>query len=156
MAAGIIGLENGQGILIFGENFGNVSARDGSVFPNTFHKDGEPSPEFFAWFPSADVGARAWWRLMLRRYRPVLAAAFDGDPQLAVRELYRLGYVVALRTGEEGDYARGVASLARKAWPVASQIGLTHVDRPAWQGAAALAASVAAAVSAAFLARVAA
>lgn len=141
-AAAIIGVENAAGIAIFDENFGNLSASDGPVSPNPFHKDGEQTPAFFSWFPNAETGARAWWRLMMRRYRPVLLAGLEGDPELAARELYRLGYVVALRTGEMHDYERGARAFYRKAWPTAEAIGLTGADRPAWEGTAAAVASV--------------
>ena len=115
---GIVGLETLGGVKLWNNNFGNISASDGDVWANP-HPPDPRVPSYFAAYPDAAAGARAFVRLLLAAYRPVLIAGDQGNPELAVHELYRLGYVVALSPGEEAAYARGVRSYYRKAYPAA-------------------------------------
>lgn len=130
IAAAIIGLENARGKALLWYNYGNIAwvgqggAPDWWVHP----KPSEGAPlKFVAWGVDAakgtqvpvelghEIGARAWWRLMFRRYSPVLARGMAADPKGAVHELYRLGYVQALSPGEEQGYARAVARMFSEA-----------------------------------------
>lgn len=121
----IIGLENAQGQSIYGHNWGNIMwTGSGDWFPAKKIIEGQPT----RWQaePSHDAGARSWWSLVLRKYKPVVDAARRGDARAAVRALYAGGYVVAVRRPEWTDdqarraaaaeqqrYAAGVERMAR-------------------------------------------
>jgi hypothetical protein len=127
---GIVGLETAGGIKIWNWNFGNISASSGDVWKNP-HSPDPRVPQYFAAYPNAATGAGAFVGLLLRAYAPVLLAGEQGDVELAVHELYRMGYVVALSPDEEAAYARGVRSYYRKAYPAA----LAMVPREVSHGA---------------------
>jgi hypothetical protein len=109
----IIGLENANGKAIIQHNWGNVMADAGWIsrgYPTWMHPKWEPGqPMFFRAYPSHLVGARDWWRLMFKKFRPVLVAANEGDAKEAVAQLYKLGYVVG---GSRTGYANTVTKLA--------------------------------------------
>jgi len=114
----IIGLENAGGRAILQFNWGNISG-EGPAGYWTHPKPSAGQPVKFRAYRSHDDGALAWWRLMLRRYLPVLERGDAHDPRGAVRELYRLGYVVPVSPGEEQSYAAAVVKLfaaALKRW----------------------------------------
>lgn len=124
LCCAIVGIENGRGRAIIQHNWGNLSG-DGPagywVPPTT--PAGQPAR--FQAFESHEAGARAWWRLVARRYRSVLLAGYDNDPRLAVRELYRLGYVAPSSPGEEGRYSAAVVQMfaeARQSWIPSSRV----------------------------------
>jgi hypothetical protein len=135
LGVGIVALENANGKAILQHNYGNI-AWVGQV-PNwwTNPKAVAGQPSRFAAYKSHDEGARAWWRLMYRRYRPVLARGLAHDPRGAVKEQYRLGYVkngqgayervVANRfESAESDYIPKSRALANFLGPVALVTGL--------------------------------
>jgi hypothetical protein len=138
-ALAIIGVENASGAAIQNHNWGNIMASPytwgGAAWPHPRPSPGQPS--FFRAYPDHDSGAEAWWRLMLRRYRPALERAAADDPVGMVRELYRLGYVV----GNQAAYERLAAQLAEgyKRIRLFEGAGWLPAD---WVGAAAAAAGV--------------
>jgi hypothetical protein len=111
-AAAIVGVENGGGVLIDNNNLGHLSASEGDVYANQ-HAGG---PAYFAHFDTPEAGAETFWRWWLYRYRDSALAGLAGNVELAVRELYRLGYVVGVRPGEMADYERGARAFYRKGW----------------------------------------
>lgn len=115
IACAIIGLENARGKAILNHNYGNISWVGQTTDWWTHPKPQEGQPLRFAAYPSHQDGARAWWKLMRRRYLPVLARGLAADPRGAVRELYRLGYVAPASPGEEDRYAKAVVSMYREA-----------------------------------------
>lgn len=106
----IIGLENAGGRAILQFNWGNISG-EGPAGYWVHPKPTAGQPLKFRAYRSHDEGALAWWRLVLRRYLPVLERGDAFDPRGAVHELYRLGYVVAMSPGEERGYANAVEKL---------------------------------------------
>jgi hypothetical protein len=104
IAAGIIGLENAGGWAIWNGNVGNITAPagyDGRVWT--------ANGLYFLDFPSVEEGMRAWWLLMSARYHDVLVDADQGDIPLAIRDLFRLGYLGKQTTRKQlADYTKGV------------------------------------------------
>jgi len=142
-ALAIIGVENASGAAIMNHNWGNIMAGPGSwggpAWPHPRPQPGQPA--FFRQYPDHDSGCEAWWRLMLRSYRPALERAAADDPLGMVRELYRLGYVV----GNQRAYERRAGELAAgyKRIRLFEGAGWLRAD---WAGATALAVGGAAAI----------
>jgi hypothetical protein len=142
-ALAIIGVENASGQAIENHNWGNIMADpatwNGPAWPHPNPSPGQPL--FFRQYPDHDAGCEAWWRLMLRRYRPALERAAADDPVGMVRELYRLGYVV----GNQKAYERRAAQLAAgyKRIKLFEGAGILRAD---WIGLTALSAGAAAAI----------
>jgi hypothetical protein len=143
-AFAIIGVENGSGAHIVHHNWGNIMADPGSwsgaAWPHPQPSPGHPL--FFRVYGDHDQGAEAWWRLMLRRYRPVLERAAADDTLGMVRELYRLGYLHGSQRAYERTAVQLVAGYRRI--KLFEGAGILRAD---WIGLGALAAGVAAAVT---------
>lgn len=121
----IVGLENANGHSIWDHNWGNIMwTGSGDYYEKKVAKAGQPTK--WRAEPDHDRGARSWWSLIFRKYRPVLDAAARGDARGAVSALYSGGYVVAVRdpdwsdskarqmaAREQAQYAAGVERHAR-------------------------------------------
>ena len=144
ICAAIIALENANGRALIQYNWGNLSGSGpaGYWVPSKIQQ-GQPAR--FQAFASHEQGARAWWRLMAKRYRSVLLDGDAHNPRGAVRELYRLGYVAPASPGEEVGYTAAVVKLYAQAldqWIPASRVypsGLVPLSLAASSLAAAVA-----------------
>lgn len=107
-------LETGRGRSCFNWNLGNRKARRDEPFMllRTWEIiDGKRVvlDDRFAAFDSLEAGAADYLAFLLRpQYARAWGAFCAGDAVLAARELKRLGYY----TADEGEYARGLVSLA--------------------------------------------
>lgn len=110
-AAGIVGVENAGGLYIWNGNVGNTTA-PGGYEGRIWQANGLD----FLDFVTVEEGMTYWWASMFRRYREVLIDFEQGDPDAAVRDLFRLGYVGRVTTtAQESAYVRGVWAYMRKA-----------------------------------------
>lgn len=110
LAAAIVALENARGHAILWYNYGNISWVGQTPHWWAHPKPSTGQPTRFAVYNSHEDGARAWWRLMFKRYRGVLSRGLAADPRGAVLELYRAGYVVG-PPAEREQYARAVVGM---------------------------------------------
>jgi len=126
-------LETGRGKRCYNWNLGNRKARRDEPYMllRTWEMiDGKRVElvDRFAAFDSLEAGAVDYLAFMLRpQYRRVWEAFCAGDATLAARELKRLGYY----TADEGEYARGLSSLASEfKRTIAGEI--CHDTEPQW------------------------
>jgi len=105
--------ETGGGGAIWNNNFGNAKSwsdeRPYFVLTATEVENGATvkKPMKFAAYPTADDGARAYWRLMAQHYQPALAFFEKGDPVGAAQALKEHGYY----TDNPASYGAHMATL---------------------------------------------
>ncbi|MGH7605582.1 MAG: hypothetical protein ACRENK_16505 [Gemmatimonadaceae bacterium] len=126
-AAAMIGVENNGGANIWAGNVGNITSPDGvSPTGRVWAANGL----LFIAYDTIAEGIEAWWQLMFRKYAQVLVDGAMGQPETAVRDLFRLGYLGSVTTPEqEKNYVAGVRRYLKQTEPFARKV-TNYTARP--------------------------
>lgn len=134
-----VALENAQGQKIYNNNFGNLKATQkwvDSGLPYAMKTTGEFSKEgkFYKekdakWqvYPSPELGAAAYWKLIGKRYNNAHDWMAAGDPKSAAVSLGLSGYY----TANIKQYSNGVSNLYRQFMEtIAPKLGVKSMPAP--------------------------